>query len=72
MKKIYELASQLQSKRDALDDQRDKELKALEPLKKYSLRHNIDEIRRAAREKMRSRQEIDSATQKIRKNYKLH
>lgn len=63
MKKIYELASQLQSKRDALDDQRDKELKALEPLKKYSLRHNRDAIRRAARAKMRSRQDIDSATQ---------
>ena len=63
MKKIYELASQLQSKRDALDDQRDKELKALEPLKKYSLRYNSDAIRRAAREKMRSRQDIDSATQ---------
>lgn len=63
MKKIYELASQLQSKRDALDDQRDKELKALEPLKKYSLRHNSDAIRRAARANMRSRGIVDVETQ---------
>lgn len=63
MKKIYELAKQLQSKRDALDDLRDKQLKELEPLKRYSLQHNMDAIRRAARAKMRSRQDLDNGTQ---------
>lgn len=63
MKKIYELASQLQSKRDGLDDWRDEELKKLEPLKRYSLRHNSDSIRRMARAKLRSRGVTDNETQ---------
>ena len=63
MKKIYELARQLQSKRDALDDQRDKELKKLEVLKKYSLRHNENTLRSAARAKLRSRGVDDFGSQ---------
>ena len=63
MKKIYELARQLQSKRDALDDQRDKELKKLETLKKYSLRHNENTLRSAARAKLRSRGVVDFGKQ---------
>ena len=59
MKRIYVLATELQSKRDALDDQRDKELKELEPLKKYSLSQNGDAIRKAARERMRNNEGID-------------
>ncbi len=55
MKAIFELAKQLQSKRDALDDKRDAEIKALEPLKRYSLRRNAGSIRTAARAKLRSR-----------------
>ena len=63
MEKIYRLAKELQSKRDALDAQRDKELREIEPLKKYSLKHNADSIRRMAREKMRSRGITDTETQ---------
>lgn len=59
MKRIYVLATELQSKRDALDDQRDKELKELEPLQKYSLSSNGDLIRKAARDRMRNDQGID-------------
>ena len=42
-----------------MDDQRDKELKELEPLKKYSLSQNGDAIRKAARERMRNNEGID-------------
>lgn len=63
MEKIYRLAKELQSKRDALDEQRDKELREIEPLKKYSLKHNADSIRRMARAKLRSRGVTDTETQ---------
>lgn len=63
MKTIYDLAKKLQSKRDALDDWRDKSLKELEPLKRYSVWHNLDSIRSKARAKMRSRQDLDNGTQ---------
>lgn len=63
MKEIFRLATELQKKRDGLDDERDARLKEIEPLKKYSLRQNADTIRRAARAKLRSRGITDIATQ---------
>lgn len=63
MKEIFRLATELQKKRDALDDQRDKELKKLETLKKYSLRHNENTLRSAARAKLRSRGVVDFGSQ---------
>ena len=63
MKEIFRLATELQKKRDALDDQRDKELKKLEELKKYSLRHNENTLRSAARAKLRSRGVVDFGSQ---------
>lgn len=63
MKEIFRLATELQKKRDALDDKRDAEIKALEPLKRYSLRHNADSIRTAARAKLRSRGVVDFGKQ---------
>lgn len=63
MKEIFRLATELQKKRDELDDERDKRLKEIEPLKKFSLRQNADTIRRQARAKMRSRGITDIATQ---------
>lgn len=45
MKKIYSIAVKLQKIRDTLDDQRDTDIKALEPLKKYSLQRNREKLR---------------------------
>ena len=45
MEKLYDIAVKLQKIRDTLDDQRDTDIKALEPLKKYSLQRNREKLR---------------------------